>query len=241
MKIIARELLKRFGKRTVVKQVSLEVDQGEIVGLLGPNGAGKTTTFYMLVGLEKPDGGGVFLGEEEITKLPVFMRARMGISYLPQEPSVFGRLSVWDNIAMILELREDVVRPSERNNRIESVLKEMGIYHIKDEKAATLSGGERRRLEIARSLALEPRFLLLDEPFAGVDPLAVSDLQNLLKILKEKGLGILISDHNVRETLKICDRAYVIHKGEVLEEGPPEKIASSQKARDVYLGKEFSF
>ncbi len=241
MKIVARNLLKKFGKKVVVKGVSLEVNGGEIVGLLGPNGAGKTTTFYMIVGLEKPDDGGVFLEDKELTQLPVFKRARLGISYLPQEPSVFGKLSIWDNITMILELREDIVRSEDKSRRAENVLKEMGIYHLRNEKASTLSGGERRRLEIARALALEPKFLLLDEPFAGVDPLAVTDLQNLLIVLKEKGLGILISDHNVRETLKICDRAYVIHKGEVLEEGSPEKIASSQKARDVYLGKEFSF
>ncbi len=239
MKIKAFNLHKKFGKREVVRGVSLEVEQGEIVGLLGPNGAGKTTTFYMLAGIEKPDKGEIYLGEKDVTLLPIYERSRFGITYLPQEPSVFAKLTVWDNIDMILEMRRDLIPPVERKNRVENVLKEMGIFHLRFQKASVLSGGERRRLEIARALALEPKFLMLDEPFAGVDPLAVADLQNLLKLLKDRGLGILLSDHNVRETLKICDRAYIIHRGEVLEEGTPEKIATSQKARDVYLGKEF--
>ena len=237
MKLQGVNLRKRYGKKEVVKGVSIEVSSEEIIGLLGPNGAGKTTIFYMLTGIEKVDEGEVRLDSEIITKYPLYKRARAGIIYLPQEPSVFQKLSVWENLDIILEFiykKEDI-----RSKVIESALDKMGLSRLREQKTALLSGGERRRLEIARALSLNPKFLLLDEPFAGVDPLAVDDLQNIIKSLQEKGLGILISDHNVRETLKICDRAYIIHHGEILEEGSPEKIISSQKAREVYLGKEF--
>ena len=237
MKFQALNLKKTFGKNEVVKDISLEVVSGEIVGLLGPNGAGKTTTFYMLTGIEKVDEGEIKLDSEIITMYPLYKRARLGIIYLPQEPSVFQKLNVWENLDVVLEF---IYKKEEtRNEVIEASLEEMGLLHLKNQKTALLSGGERRRLEIARALSLNPKFLLLDEPFAGVDPLAVDDLQNIVKTLKEKGLGILISDHNVRETLKICDRAYIIHHGEILEEGSPDKIASSSKAKEVYLGKEF--
>jgi len=233
----AQGLLKAYNGRKVVDQVSIEVGRREVVGLLGPNGAGKTTTFYMMVGLVRPDGGEVFLNKERITPYPMFARARKGISYLAQEPSVFRKLSVWDNLEAILEARG--VTKDIRKDRIKGLLRELKIDHLSSQRADSLSGGERRRLEITRALAIEPKFILLDEPFAGIDPLAVADLQEIIKQLKERGLGIIISDHNVRETLNVCDRAYIIHQGKILESGPPEKIVNSQVARCVYLGEDF--
>lgn len=235
--LYAQGLLKAYKGRKVVNDVSLEVGLREVVGLLGPNGAGKTTTFYIMVGLVPPDEGDVFLNRERITPYPMFARARKGISYLAQEPSVFRKLSVWDNLEAILEARGMPKGP--RRERIKTLLRELKIDHLASQRADSLSGGERRRLEITRALATEPKFILLDEPFAGIDPLAVADLQKIIKELKERGLGIIISDHNVRETLNVCDRAYIIHQGKILESGPPEKIVSSQLARCVYLGEDF--
>ena len=230
-------LEKSYRGRKVVAGVSLHVSQGEIIGLLGPNGAGKTTTFYMVVGLEQPDQGDVYFNEESITALPMHRRARKGVSYLPQEPSVFRKLSVRDNILAVLETSE--LARGEQRDRADELLHEFGIMRLADSMAFSLSGGERRRLEICRSLALNPLFMLLDEPFAGIDPIAVNDIQKLIQNLRERGIGILISDHNVRETLRVCDRAYVMNLGEVLEEGTPEVIAASEKAREVYLGSGF--
>jgi lipopolysaccharide export system ATP-binding protein len=231
------KLEKSYRGRKVVNGISLCVSPGEIVGLLGPNGAGKTTTFYMTVGLERPDSGRVYFGEDDITDLPMHERARLGISYLPQEPSVFRKLSVRENVLAILETSE--LPRGEQIARTDSLLDEFGILRLSSSKAFSLSGGERRRLEICRSLALQPQFMLLDEPFAGIDPIAVSDLQKLIHGLRERGLGILISDHNVRETLRVCDRAYVMNQGELLEEGSPEVIANSERARQIYLGSNF--
>ncbi len=233
----ARGLKKSYGGRRVVDGVTLSVSQGEIVGLLGPNGAGKTTTFYMTVGLEKPDEGSVFFNDEDITLLPMHKRARKGVSYLPQEPSVFRKLSVRDNILTVLEATP--LSRSAQKEKADELLEEFGILRLADSMAFSLSGGERRRLEICRSLALGPLFMLLDEPFAGIDPIAVSEIQSLIEGLRERGLGILISDHNVRETLRVCDRAYVMNLGEVLEEGSPAVIAESEHARKVYLGSGF--
>jgi lipopolysaccharide export system ATP-binding protein len=230
-------LEKTYRGRKVVGGVALDVKQGEIVGLLGPNGAGKTTTFYMVVGLERPDNGSVFYNDEVITELPMHRRARKGISYLPQEPSVFRKLTVRENILAVLETTR--LSRSEQRDRADELLDEFGIKRLADSQALSLSGGERRRLEICRSLALGPTFMLLDEPFAGIDPIAVGDIQRLIEGLRERGLGILISDHNVRETLRVCDRAYVLNLGEVLEQGTPEVIANSTKAREVYLGTGF--
>lgn len=230
-------LEKTYRGRKVVGGVGLEVKQGEIIGLLGPNGAGKTTTFYMVVGLERPDGGDVFYNDEVITGLPMHRRARRGISYLPQEPSVFRKLSVRDNILAVLETTN--LSRAEQRDRADELLDEFGIRRLADSMALSLSGGERRRLEICRSLALGPTFILLDEPFAGIDPIAVGEIQKLIEALRERGLGILISDHNVRETLRVCDRAYVMNLGQVLEHGSPEVIANSAKAREVYLGSGF--
>jgi lipopolysaccharide export system ATP-binding protein len=232
-----RDLKKRYGNRQVVRGVDLSIDAGSVIGLLGPNGAGKTTTFYMVVGLAQPDGGQVFIDGDEITELPMYQRARRGISYLPQEASVFRKLSVADNLLAILE----TVEPERglRRQRMEQLLEEFGITHIAGAKGYSLSGGERRRVEIARALITKPAFILLDEPFAGIDPIAVADIQNLIVSLKERNIGILISDHNVRETLGVCDRAYILCNGEVLEFGTPDEIASSSKARAVYLGDDF--
>lgn len=232
-----RDLKKNYGDRQVVKGVDLSIDSGSVIGLLGPNGAGKTTTFYMVVGLAQPDGGQVFLDGVEITDLPMYQRARRGISYLPQEASVFRKLTVSDNLLAILETVEPV--PLMRRRRMEQLLEEFGITHIAGAKGYSLSGGERRRVEIARALITKPAFILLDEPFAGIDPIAVADIQNLIISLKERNIGILISDHNVRETLGVCDRAYILCNGEVLEFGTPDEIASSSKARAVYLGEDF--
>ncbi len=233
----AQGLRKGFGKRIVVNGVDLRVSTGEVVGLLGPNGAGKTTTFYMVVGLCRPDGGQVFLGDEEITTLPMYQRARMGISYLPQEPSVFRKLTVEENILSVLEAMD--LSPAERRERAAELIGEFKIAHIAKSKGYALSGGERRRVEIARALATDPLFILLDEPFAGIDPLAVIDIQAIITDLKSRGIGILISDHNVRETLGVCDNAYIMSSGEVIEYGDPVKIAESKKAREIYLGDKF--
>lgn len=233
----AQGLRKGFGKRIVVNGVDLRVSTGEVVGLLGPNGAGKTTTFYMVVGLCRPDGGQVFLGDEEITALPMYQRARMGISYLPQEPSVFRKLTVEENILSVLETMD--FSPAERRERALELIGEFKIAHIAKSKGYALSGGERRRVEIARALATDPMFILLDEPFAGIDPLAVIDIQAIITDLKSRGIGILISDHNVRETLGVCDNAYIMSSGEVIEYGDPVKIAESKKAREIYLGDKF--
>jgi lipopolysaccharide export system ATP-binding protein len=232
-----RGLKKSYNRRTVVNGVDLEVSSGEVVGLLGPNGAGKTTTFYMVVGLCRPDSGAVYLDGETITELPMYLRARRGLSYLPQEPSVFRKLTVEQNIMAVLEAMNMPV--SRCRERLEELLAEFRITHISRSKGFALSGGERRRVEIARALATDPAFILLDEPFAGIDPLAVIDIQNIITELKNKGLGVLISDHNVRETLGVCDKAYILNAGEVLECGDPVQIAESKKAREIYLGEKF--
>ena len=230
-------LTKSFKERKVVDDLNLDIASGEVVGLLGPNGAGKTTTFYMIVGLLKPSQGKVYLDEQDITDLPMHERARQGISYLPQEPSIFRKMTVEENIMAILETLD--LTPEEREERLNSLLKELRIDHLRRDRAYRLSGGERRRVEITRSLVLSPSFLLLDEPFAGIDPIAVIDLQNMIRELKGKGIGILITDHNVRETLGICDRAYILNEGRVLESGQPHTIAKSAKARKLFLGENF--
>ncbi len=230
-------LNKRYKARTVVHDVGFEVGSGEVVGLLGPNGAGKTTCFYMIVGLVRMDGGTITLDEAELTHLPVHARARLGLSYLPQEMSVFRKLSVADNVRAVLELQgHDSKRIADR---LETLLEELGIAHLRDNTAISLSGGERRRCEIARALATSPRLILLDEPFAGVDPIAVLDIQKIIRFLKERGIGILITDHNVRETLGICDRAYIISEGRVLASGRPDEIIDNDRVRQVYLGEHF--
>lgn len=232
-----RGLKKSFNKRVVVNGVDLDVVSGEVVGLLGPNGAGKTTTFYMVVGLCRPDRGEVFLDGEPISELPMYLRARKGISYLPQEPSVFRKLTVEENLLAVLETVEPSLR--HRRERAEELLGEFGITHIARSMGYALSGGERRRVEIARALVTAPAFILLDEPFAGIDPIAVIDIQNIITDLKEKGIGVLISDHNVRETLGVCDKAYIVNSGEILECGDPAQIAASKVAREIYLGEKF--
>jgi len=228
-----------YGGRKVVSGVDLEIRPGEVVGLLGPNGAGKTTTFYMIVGLIKPDDGRIFLDSEEITRDPMFVRARKGINYLPQEPSVFRKLTVEENILAILETLD--IESEERKNRLKQLLGELDLTDLAGSKAYSLSGGERRRVEITRALVTSPRFILLDEPFAGIDPLAVADIQKIIQKLKSKGIGVVISDHNVRETLSVCDRAYILNEGTVLIEGLPEMIAESKIARKFYLGDDFRF
>ncbi|OGW48386.1 MAG: LPS export ABC transporter ATP-binding protein, partial [Nitrospirae bacterium RBG_19FT_COMBO_42_15] len=233
----AKGLVKLYKGRKVVNSLSLIVDRGEVVGLLGPNGAGKTTTFYMAVGLIRPDKGTVFLNGKNITELPMYMRARMGISYLPQEPSVFRKLTVRENIMSILETID--LEDKEREERLESLLSELNISHLADNKAYTLSGGERRRVEITRALVTSPSFMLLDEPFAGIDPIAVTEIQNIIAKLKKKNIGILITDHSVQETLAITDRAYIINEGKILISGTPKEIAHSPKARAIYLGEKF--
>jgi lipopolysaccharide export system ATP-binding protein len=221
----------------VVDSVHVEVRGGEVVGLLGPNGAGKTTIFYMIVGLLKPNRGRIYLNGEEITSLPMYLRARKGIGYLPQEPSVFRKLTVEENLIAILETLP--LSKDERRNRLKELLDELGLSALRKQKAYSLSGGERRRVEITRALVLSPSFILLDEPFAGIDPIAVLDIQTIVRQLKSKGIGIIITDHNVRETLGVCDRAYILNEGRILEEGAPEYIAQSQKARKIYLGDGF--
>ena len=233
----AKKLEKSYRGRKIVRGVSVQVRSGEVVGLLGPNGAGKTTTFYMVVGLIRPDQGRVVLDGTDITRMPMYQRARHGIGYLSQEPSVFRKLSVADNLMAILETMD--ISKIERKERQEVLLKELGIEHLANSKAYTLSGGERRRLEIARALTLSPKFILLDEPFAGIDPLAVQDIQGIISLLKGKGIGILITDHNVRETLAITDRAYIISDGMIIAAGTPDEITTSPRVREFYLGEGF--
>ena len=236
-RLTVERLRKKYKSRPVVKDVSFEVGSGEVIGLLGPNGAGKTTCFYMIVGLVSADGGEIHLDGERLTHLPMHRRANQGLSYLPQENSVFRKLDVEENILAILELNE--TDPTARNRRLEELLDELGIAHLRKSSAVALSGGERRRVEIARALATSPRFILLDEPFAGVDPIAVIDIQKTIRFLKERGIGVLITDHNVRETLGICDRAYIINEGEVLASGRPDEIVYNESVRKVYLGEHF--
>jgi lipopolysaccharide export system ATP-binding protein len=233
----AEALTKSYGRRVVVQHVDVHIETGEVVGLLGPNGAGKTTTFYMVVGLARPDSGQVFLDDDDITGLPMYMRARQGIGYLPQEASVFRRLSAEQNVLAVLESRG--MPPGERHSRTRELLDELGITHIARQPAYTLSGGERRRLEICRALATDPSFILLDEPFAGIDPIAVIDIQKIIAHLRDRRIGVLITDHNVRETLKITDRAYILREGAVFRSGTPEELASDEEVRRVYLGEAF--
>lgn len=235
----AKNLSKTFKSRQVVKDVSVHINEGEIVGLLGPNGAGKTTSFYMIVGLIPVDGGTISLGETDITKLPVHARAQLGISYLPQEASIFRKLTVAQNIMAILELRKDLSR-AERKQKLEQLLEEFRITHIRDSLGMSLSGGERRRAEIARALATEPKFILLDEPFAGIDPISVLDVKRIINHLRKRGIGILITDHNVRDTLNICERAYIVNQGKIICEGNPEAVLMNNEVRSVYLGEEFN-
>ena len=235
--LLAENLVKSYRRRRVVNQLSLVVQPGEVVGLLGPNGAGKTTTFYMITGFIKPEAGKIFLGEKEITYLPMYKRARLGVGYLAQEPSVFRRLTVEQNVMAILETTDGSKQT--RKQKLEQLLNELNISHLAKNKAYTLSGGERRRVEITRALVTEPKFMLLDEPFAGIDPIAVEDIQKIVARLKAKGLGILITDHNVRETLSITDRAYIICEGEMLKSGTSEYLANDQEARKIYLGEKF--
>jgi lipopolysaccharide export system ATP-binding protein len=237
MKLRAENIVKKYKNRTVVKGVSVEVSQGEIVGLLGPNGAGKTTSFYMIVGLVTPNEGKIFLDEEEITKLPMYKRAQKGIGYLAQEASVFRKLSVEDNIKAILEMTD--LSKAEQAAKLENLLDEFSLQHVRTNRGDLLSGGERRRTEIARALATDPKFILLDEPFAGVDPIAVEDIQTIVADLKKKNIGILITDHNVNETLAITDRAYLLFEGNILKAGTAEELASDEQVRKVYLGKNF--
>jgi lipopolysaccharide export system ATP-binding protein len=235
--IHTKELVKSYKGRTVVSKVSVDVNQGEIVGLLGPNGAGKTTTFYMVVGLIKPDEGSVFLNDTNITKLPMYKRAQMGIGYLPQEASVFRKLSIEDNIMAVLEMTK--LSKQERQIKLESLLDEFNLHHVRKNNGDSVSGGERRRTEIARALAVDPKFILLDEPFAGVDPIAVEDIQTVVAKLKYKNIGILITDHNVNETLSICDRAYLLIEGKIFKHGSAEQLADDEKVRRLYLGTNF--
>ncbi|WP_414040415.1 LPS export ABC transporter ATP-binding protein [Acidithiobacillus sp. M4-SHS-6] len=233
----AQSLVKSYRRRTVVRDVSVEVTAGEVVGLLGPNGAGKTTTFYMMVGLVRPDRGHIFLQGRDITALPMHERARMGLGYLPQEPSVFRQMTAADNILAVLEILP--LSKTERQDRLDQLLAELHLGSLRDTKGHSLSGGERRRVEIARALAMSPRFILLDEPFAGIDPISVLEIQRLIQDLRERGIGILITDHNVRETLGICERAYILHDGKVLTTGSPQEIVDDPMVRQVYLGDQF--
>jgi lipopolysaccharide export system ATP-binding protein len=235
--LVIENLKKAFKKRTVVQDVSLTIKSGEIVGLLGPNGAGKTTSFYMIVGLIPTDRGRISLDGANISKMPIHSRAKLGLSYLPQEPSIFRKMTVAENILAILELQE--LTREKMNVRLEGLLQELGIAHIRNSPAISLSGGERRRVEIARCLASDPTFILLDEPFAGIDPIAVIDIQKIIKYLAEQQIGILITDHNVRETLGICDRAYIVNQGKILASGLPKTLVNDQNVKDVYLGKDF--
>jgi len=236
-RITVNNLVKIFKKRRVVKEVSFFIDSGEVVGLLGPNGAGKTTTFYMIVGFIRADDGSIFLNGEEITHVPMYRRARMGLGYLAQEPSVFRKLTVEQNVLAVLENMP--LSRHERHSRMEDLLDELGIEKVRKQKAYTLSGGERRRTEISRALALKPKFLLLDEPFAGVDPIAVFEIQSIIERLKKQGLGILITDHNVRETLRITDRAYIMNAGEILVSGSSDELVNNEEAKRIYLGQNF--
>jgi len=236
-KLRATELVKTYSGRRVVDNIDLEVHRGEVVGLLGPNGAGKTTTFYIIVGLIRPDGGSVLLNGEDISQYPMYIRARKGINYLPQEASVFRKLTVEENIMAILETL--YIDKGEREKRLRELLKELDLTGLAKNMAYSLSGGERRRVEITRALVTSPQYMLLDEPFAGIDPIAVADIQDIIRTLRSKGIGVLISDHNVRETLKVCDRAYIVNEGTILVEGNPDTIAGSEVARRIYLGKDF--
>lgn len=238
MRLTAENLAKHYQSRTVVEDVSLHIDAGEIVGLLGPNGAGKTTSFYMIVGLVPCDAGRIALDGIDLTRHPMHERAQKGIGYLPQEASVFRKLTVAENILAILETRADLTR-QQREQRLEGLLGELHIHHIRDSLGMSLSGGERRRVEIARALATEPRFILLDEPFAGVDPISVLDIQGIIMHLKERGIGVLITDHNVRETLRICERGYILSEGRVIAEGRPEALLENEQVKEVYLGHDF--
>ncbi|MDP1934062.1 MAG: LPS export ABC transporter ATP-binding protein [Nitrosomonas sp.] len=233
----ASNLKKRYKSRTVVQDVSFSISSGEVIGLLGPNGAGKTTCFYMIVGLVPLDGGGIHLDEQDLTQLPIHQRAKLGLSYLPQEASIFRRLTVEENILAVLELKN--LDEETKQRYLDDLLHDLHIGHLRNNSAISLSGGERRRVEIARALASQPRFILLDEPFAGVDPIAVVDIQKVISFLRERGIGVLITDHNVRETLGICDRAYIISEGHVLAKGKPEEIIDNEKVREVYLGEHF--
>jgi lipopolysaccharide export system ATP-binding protein len=239
----ARHLKKAYGSRKVVHDVSVQVDKGEVVGLLGPNGAGKTTSFYMIVGLVRADGGQILIDGEDVTRMPIHKRSRMGLSYLPQEASIFRKLSVADNVRAILELQTDAqgraLSSADVEKRLTELLNDLRVDHLRDSPSVALSGGERRRVEIARALATDPRFILLDEPFAGIDPIAVIEIQRIIAFLKERGIGVLITDHNVRETLGICDHAYIISEGRVLAEGTPEEIVANPEVRRVYLGEHF--
>ncbi|HYG32835.1 MAG TPA: LPS export ABC transporter ATP-binding protein [Methylophilaceae bacterium] len=236
-KLVVENLRKKYKARTVVQDISLEIDSGEVVGLLGPNGAGKTTSFYMIVGLVPLDGGRILLDGKDLSHLPIHQRARLGISYLPQEPSIFRKMTVAENIRAILELQKLTVAQMEE--QLESLLQELHITHIRNNMAVSLSGGERRRVEIARCLATSPNFILLDEPFAGIDPIAVLDIQKIIRFLSERSIGVLITDHNVRETLGICDRAYIVNEGRVFAAGKPSEIIHNESVREVYLGRDF--
>jgi lipopolysaccharide export system ATP-binding protein len=238
-KLSANGLMKIYGGRKVVNEINLEIHSGEVVGLLGPNGAGKTTTFYMITGLIKHDGGQIFINNEDISRYPMYIRARKGINYLPQEPSIFRKLTVEENIMAILETLD--IDREERQRRLVELLGELDLSGLAKNRAYSLSGGERRRVEITRSLVTSPKYILLDEPFAGIDPLAVADIQKIILKLRLKGIGVVISDHNVRETLSVCNRAYIINEGKVLVEGDPETIANCEAARRIYLGEDFSF
>ena len=240
MKLRTENLIKKYKQRTVVNDVSVEVEQGKIVGLLGPNGAGKTTTFYMVVGLIKPFSGKVYLDDRELTGEPMYKRAQMGIGYLAQEASVFRQMSVEDNIFSVMQFKRDLTR-SQREEKLESLLDEFGLQHVRKNKGIQLSGGERRRTEITRALAVDPKFILLDEPFAGVDPIAVEDIQRIIFKLKQKNIGVLITDHNVHETLSITDHDYLLFEGRVLTSGPPEELAQNPHVQEVYLGHNFIF
>ena len=239
----ARHLKKAYGSRKVVHDVSVQVDKGEVVGLLGPNGAGKTTSFYMIVGLVRADGGQILIDGEDVTRMPIHKRSRMGLSYLPQEASIFRKLSVADNVRAILELQTDAqgrtLSGNEVEKRLSELLADLRVEHLRDSPSVALSGGERRRVEIARALATAPRFILLDEPFAGIDPIAVIEIQRIIAFLKQRGIGVLITDHNVRETLGICDHAYIISEGRVLAQGTPDEIVANADVRRVYLAEHF--
>ena len=238
-KLTATDLIKIYSGRRVVDRIHLEINPGEVVGLLGPNGAGKTTTFYMIVGLIKPDGGAIFLDGEDLSRCPMYIRARKGLNYLPQEPSIFRKLTVRENILAILETLP--ITSEEREERLHLLLAELDLTQLADNRAYSLSGGERRRVEITRALVTSPKYILLDEPFAGIDPLAVADIGRIIARLRMKGIGVIISDHNVRETLSVCDRAYIINEGTILVEGTPEEIACSAIARKIYFGDDFKF
>ncbi|ROH85830.1 LPS export ABC transporter ATP-binding protein [Pseudomethylobacillus aquaticus] len=235
--LIVENLRKKYKSRTVVQDISLQVNSGEVVGLLGPNGAGKTTSFYMMVGLVSLDGGRILLDNRDLSRLPIHQRARLGLSYLPQEASIFRKLTVSENIMAILELQK--LEPEQREQQLEHLLEELNIVHIRDSSGVSLSGGERRRVEIARCLATNPSFILLDEPFAGIDPIAVLEIQKIIRLLSARNIGVLITDHNVRETLGICDRAYIVNDGRVFAAGQPSEIIHNSSVREVYLGKDF--